>query len=508
MASSSQIATRRTVVATVIVLVVLLLLLGGLALLNYILRQPAAFEGEGQAEEGWIFSIYGFEGDLLRRPTNVAFDDQGNIYVADTGKRRIVVFDEDGGFIGVYGNPGRGPTDLWGPIDVAVASDGRSYVVDKSENKIVIFDATRNPLDSITFPDEPPLSVEVSDDELIVTTGSGVLIGTLDGELLTGYVARGQEPGQFDRPAGVAVGPDGTLYIADSLNYRVQALGSDGQVKWTYGEPIPPEQAIRFSDPSRLFGLPASIAADENGFLYVVDGLNGEVQILEQADGTYVETIGDTGHRDGLFYYPDGIDYHDGRIAIADKFNDRVQVFQVPTATTALDRLLPLAPWLLLPLLLLALIPLLRRRTSIMTPSFADRLAIDPRGEEVAAALKKVAAAPSLAEVHKEDYDVLKWQERKFDEDRVVALMDQHKLSREDAEALEVALHTRGKKVLLSDDMLLNTIAAEYELTAVTFDEVLETLGTDEEPPSDSAPVAEGGESVDATPGAEGEVSS
>lgn len=478
MASSTSIAARRTVVVTVVVLAILLLLLGGLLALNYLLRQPADFEGQETGDRNWLFSIYGHEGDLLRRPSSAAFDSQGNIHIADTGKNRILVFDADGAFIAAYGTPGNGPLELSGPVDVAVSDDGRSYVIDRASSKMVVYDQSRTPVDSIDFPDDTPMSVTVAGDELIVTTASGVLVGTLDGELQTGYVARGPEPGQFNRPNGVAVGPDGTLFVADTLNYRVQAIGTDGEVLWTYGEPLPPEQAIRFDDPSRKFGLPASIAADESGFLYVVDGLNGEVHILEQGDGSFVEIIGDIGHNDGFFYYPDGIDYRDGRIVVADRFNDRVQVFSVPTAATGLERFVPLAPWLLLPLALLLLIPVLRRgRSNVVTPAFADRLATDEsRGEEVAAVLKRVVGTPAVVASHSEDYDKLKWVQRKIDEDRVTTLMDEHGLGRQDAEALDIAIRARGKKVLLTDDAVLSALAIDYGLTVVSYEEILETL--------------------------------
>jgi predicted nucleic acid-binding protein len=364
--------------------------------------------------------------------------------------------------------------------------------VDKSQNKVVMYDVARMPIRAITFPDEPPLSVQVAEDELIITTPSGLLVGNLDGELQMGYIARGKEPGQFDMPGGVTVGEDNTLFVADSLNYRVQALGTDGAVQWTYGEPLPPEQAIQFQDETRKFGLPADIAADEMGFLYIADGTNAEIVVLDAEDGEYVETLGSVGHEDGFFYYPDSIAYANGRLVIADTFNDRVQVFRVPTPLGIFGRILPLAPWLLLPLALLLLIPLFRRRTNVVTPGFAQRMNVDARGPEVAEALKKVAAAPGLVEAFEEAFEGLSWKAIEPADDRVKALAEEHGLSEADAQALDVALHKRGRKVLLVDDAKLAQLAREYELSVVTYQDVLDSLGPAEaEAPASASSAAD-----------------
>jgi len=481
MASTGQSAARRSVVATLVVLLVLLLLVGALAALNYMVRRPAAFQETREGEREFLFSIYGSEGDLLRRPAGVTVSESGDIYVADTGKRRIVVFNEDGELDGIYGNPGQGELDLWNPIDVAVAQDGRSYVVDKSKNKIVMYDATRMATRAITFAEEPPISVEVAGDELIVTTASGILIGTLDGELQTGYVARGKEQGQFDMPGGVTVDEDGTIYVADSLNYRVQALGTDGAIKWAYGEPLPPGEAIQFGDETRKFGLPADIALDEAGFLYVVDGTDGEIKILEAETGEFVEQFGDVGHEDGFFYYPDAVAYMNGRLVVADTFNDRVEVFRVPVPGGAFGNFLPFAPGLLVPLLLLLLIPIFRRRSNVMTEAFAARMQADVRGPEVAKALRKVTGRPELVAAHEGDFEDLKWVAKDPDAERVRRLMEERGLTEADASALDIVTRARGRKVLLTDDAQLDEFARGYGIATVTYEAILETLGEAEE---------------------------
>lgn len=473
MSSTSQ-ATRSTAVRYLAAAIALLLLVLILGIFYYLLTRPPELKDGGAKDRNFLFSIYGFEGDLLRRPSGVGIDSKGNIYVADTGKKRIVVFDAKGSYLTTYGDFGKKSLELWDPIDVAVAPDGRSYVLDKTQKKIVVYDSARRAFHVITFP-EAPLSVEVSDDKLFVTTVSGVLIGDLKGNLLTGYVSRGKNPGQFDLPGAVAVGKDGTLYVADSLNYRVQAIGANGKPKWAYGKPIPPKTAVMYRGLDRKFGLPASIAQDDNGNLFVVDGLNSEIVILD-SNGDFLEKMGEQGHADGQFYYPEGIAYSDGRLLVADKFNDRVEVFSVPAlGGPRYSIYLPLA---LLLLLLPLLLFLLRRRVRyIATPDFVGRLAAGEDAELVAGALRKVNVAPSLAERASELENVeLDWLSRDVDVDRVSDLVGSYGLNHEDAEAVAVAVGLRGRKVLLAETEDVRRAATDLGVASLSYEELVSTL--------------------------------
>ncbi|RJQ54660.1 MAG: hypothetical protein C4521_03955 [Actinobacteria bacterium] len=457
----------------------LLLLLAALGYLYYMLTRPPQLQA-GAKDRNFLFSIYGFQGDLLRRPTGVTVDGKGNIHVADTGKKRIVIFDSEGKFITTYGEMGQKALELWNPLSVAVAPDGRSYVLDKSKKKIVMYDALHRPVKSVTFEDDP-LSVRVANQLLFVTTASGVLIGDLDGNLLTGYISRGKKPGQFDLPGSVAVSKDGTLYVADSMNYRVQAITTKGKPKWVYGKPLPAKTAIMYRGSDRKFGMPASIAIDDNDRLYVVDGLNSEIVVLDGNTGEFVEKMGDQGHGDGQFYYPDGIAYADGRLVIADKFNDRVQVFTIPQPGPQWGIYVPtaLALLLLLPLTLLLLRP---RRRYIATTEFVAELARDPRGALVGGSLKKVWVSPQLSARAKTLDDIpVDWISRDVETERVSDLMGRYGVSEEDAEALAIALAARGKRVLLAEDERVRTLAQELEIPTLSYRDIESTLGEPED---------------------------
>jgi sugar lactone lactonase YvrE len=155
----------------------------------------------------------GFSGDggqateaQLSRLTGVTADIDGNVYFIDFGNDRIRRIDTDG-IITTIAGPGRpgvcysgdgGPAteaDLCGPEHLAVGPDGAVYVADTYNDRIRTID--RNG---------------------IITTIAGNGTHTFSGD---GVLATHAE---LSEPSGVAVGPDGSVYIADSGNNRVRRV--------------------------------------------------------------------------------------------------------------------------------------------------------------------------------------------------------------------------------------------------------------------------------------------
>ncbi len=344
---------RRYFAIIIFLLAILLVLL----YLYYVLTKPPRISGKARQEVGLAntFSIYGFRADRLSRPSDVAVDDDGNIYIADTGKHRIVVFDRNGRFVSKFGVAGKGKGQLWFPAGIAVDKDGNIFVLSKSLDKIVIYGRNRQPKWEISIP--RPEAVKVANNRLYITTDRGVMIGTLKGELISSFGKRGKAAGEVDLPTGIAVDKKGNIYVADSLNYRVQAFNPDGESIWVLGAPPPPEQEIKYAN--RTFGLPAGMVLADDGLLYLVDAFTGEIVLIDNK-GKEVAKVGDWGHDEGQFYYPSGIAYAGNeRFVIADKFNDRVQVVQIPSPVVKpVERVtrFVFSPYLLIPLILLILL--------------------------------------------------------------------------------------------------------------------------------------------------------
>jgi len=98
---------------------------------------------------GSLLQAIGDQGDpseRLDRPTNLAVDRDGNLFVTDFGRFQVVEFDPAGKFVRTFGRPGDAPGRFARPKGIAVDHEGRLYVVDASFNNVQIFNRDARPL--------------------------------------------------------------------------------------------------------------------------------------------------------------------------------------------------------------------------------------------------------------------------------------------------------------------------------------------------------------------------
>jgi len=149
-------------------------------------------------------------------------------------------------------------------------------------------------------------------------------------------------PGTFNEPWGIAVGPDGSVYVTDTWNHRVQKFTRDGRVIKTwgqYGQPLP-----EIPESQNFFWGPRGIAVDSQGWVFVADTGNKRIVVFD-ANGNYLTEFGAGGFDPGQFDEPVGVAVaNDGTIFVTDTWNQRVQSF-IPSEGSEEVIYFPLAQW-------------------------------------------------------------------------------------------------------------------------------------------------------------------
>ncbi len=171
-------------------------------------------------------------------PRGIAVDAKGRVFVADTGNKRIVVYDKDGNYLTEFGSGGFDPGQFDEPVDVAVGSDGAVYVTDTWNQRVQSF-----------------IPIEAS--------GGGISFEPLAQWDVNGWFGQ-----SLDNKPYIAVDANNHVFITDPEGYRVIEFTSSGEFIRTWGD---------FGDGPDLFGLPSGITVDPQGFVWVTDAGNNRI---------------------------------------------------------------------------------------------------------------------------------------------------------------------------------------------------------------------------------------
>jgi sugar lactone lactonase YvrE len=300
-------------------------------------------KGNVQKKSGWMDRLAGTQGsdEVFKRPFELiqpygsAVDSKGNLYVADQKVGAIFIFSTDEARNvdliknGVHAHFVR-------IIGLAMDDTDRLFVSDPGLKHVLVFDKDHKAEDVITDGMSSPggLAIDTQNRLLYVTDIDLDQILVYDADTLKllrkigtgGHKHELTTPGDFSKPAGVAVDAEGNLYVADTMNNRIEIFDADGQFISTFGKP---------GDGPGYFSRPKGVAIDSDGHVWVADGMQDRVQVFDK-EGQLLISFGGHGLMPGQFQglVSITIDKKD-RVFTTEIYPGRAQQFQYVTEAEA-----------------------------------------------------------------------------------------------------------------------------------------------------------------------------
>jgi sugar lactone lactonase YvrE len=179
----------------------------------------------------------------LKTPVNLAFDKNGNLYVADTGRKEIVVYDKHGNYVSAFGRDLDKAAKI---VDVAF-HNGELYALDLNTSRIRVLDPKtgqeKRVIGYIEKPNESlraPGNLTIDDKGNIYVSNIGnnkIMKYDIDGNFLGSFGGTGERAGSFIRPRGVSVDDEGRIYVVDAGFNVVQLFDDQFRLLTLFGWP-------------------------------------------------------------------------------------------------------------------------------------------------------------------------------------------------------------------------------------------------------------------------------
>ena len=271
----------------------------------------------------------------LDQPYGLAVDSKGKVYVADTKVGAIFIFDTETRDVQMIKN--KVDAHFVRIIGLTMDDNDRLFVSDPGLRHVLVFSPQHKAEEVITEGMEEPsgLAIDVQNRLLYVADVKQDVVLVYDADTLKlkrkiGTPGKNHElttPGDFAKPTGVAVDKDGNLYVADTLNNRIEVFDADGAFIRTWG---------KNGDGPGYFARPKGVTIDSDGHVWVADGMQDRVQVFTN-EGQLLITMGGHGLLPGQYQGLVNIasDNKHNRIYTSEIYPGRVQEFRYVTDAEA-----------------------------------------------------------------------------------------------------------------------------------------------------------------------------
>jgi len=270
----------------------------------------------------------------LAEPYGMAIDSKGSLYVADQRVGAIFIFNTETREVELIKN--KTHAHFVRIIGLAMDDNDRLFVSDPGLSHIMVFNAKHEAEDVITDGLVRPGAMAIDTENRLLYVSDvdqdQVLVYDADSLKLKRRIGTGGQhhaltsPGNFARPGGLAVDSDSNLYVADTLNNRIEIFDGDGNFIRAFG---------KAGDGPGYFARPKGVAIDSDNHIWVADGVEDRVQVFNQESQLLI-TFGGHGLLPGMFQgIVDVIIDKQNRVFTSEIFPGRVQEFRYVTDSEA-----------------------------------------------------------------------------------------------------------------------------------------------------------------------------